>query len=212
MKNRMTAGREIISAGNRAGRLGLVSASSGNISCRIDPDSIAITATGSSLPRLRSSDIITVELASGRSIGSKKASSELPLHRAIYLRFPKVQAIVHCHPCFSNAYFSLFDSLKAITFEARHFLGEVPVVRQTTVTVTRLEPVLRALKKNPMAVIKNHGVFSTGASLAECVGRIEMLEEAVKTAAIARLFARKNDRLDKQVKTLLTRYVSLGQQ
>jgi L-fuculose-phosphate aldolase len=193
---------EMVKAGRRIARLGLVTARAGNISCRLDAARILITASGSALGSLTPKDIVTVELKSGRAEAGRP-SSELPLHRRIYLTYGD-PAVVHCHPSLANAYFCTYPKLKFLTFESRYYLMDVPVVRQKTLTVTRPQRVAAAMKKTGIAVVRNHGVFSRGPSLLAALEKIEILEEAVKVYAVARLLGRKRlDALDKELKKSL---------
>lgn len=178
---------EIIKVGKRLYQSGLAVARSGNVSCRLDNQTILITATGTYLGELCESDIVKVDLESGRSLEEKKPSSELSLHSLIYKNFP-AQVVIHCHPPLINAYFAAHQSVKALTFETKFYLGKVPVVPQETPTVTDPGPVIAALQSNNLVVLKNHGTVATGAAFADTLAITEALEEAVKTAVVARLF------------------------
>jgi L-fuculose-phosphate aldolase len=193
---------KIINVGKRLYETGLVVAKSGNISCRLNDDNILITASGSFLGALKDGDIVEVNLKTGESQGRKKPSSELPLHSLIYNNF-KHKVVIHCHPPLINGYFAVCDSLKALTFETKFYLGEVPVIKQGTPTVTDPAPVIEALKTNNMIVLKNHGVIAVSDTFGEALSLIEALEEAVRTAAVARLF--KKDILDDMDAALKTR-------
>ncbi len=192
---------EIIQVGKRLYNSGLVVAKSGNISARLDSENILITASGTFLGNLKVEDIVKVNLAT--SEGKDKASSELPLHSLIYKNFP-YQKVIHCHPPLINGYFAVKSSLKALTFETKFYLGEVPVVEQDTPTVTKPELVVQALKDNNMVVLKNHGVIAVSDKFEDALSLIEALEEAVRTAAVARLFDKNVlDDLDKPLKERL---------
>jgi L-fuculose-phosphate aldolase len=179
--------QEIISVGKRLYETGLAVAKSGNISARIDEKSILITATGTSLGNLKDEDIVTVDLGSGKPSGDIKPSSELPLHALVYKNFP-AKVVVHCHPPLINGYFAVTSHLKASTFETKFYLGEVPLVKQETPTVTQPELVINALKQNNLVVLKNHGTVAIADKFEDALSLTEALEEAVKSAAISRLF------------------------
>ncbi len=196
---------EIIKIGKRIYREGLAVAKSGNISCRLDDTHILITATGTFLGDLKQKEIAKVNLATQKSDSDKKPSSELPLHSLIYKNFPR-KTVIHCHPPLINAYFAVASSLKALTFEAKFYLGEVPVVAQDTATVTKPESVVKALKSNNLVVLKSHGVVAIADKFEDSLALIEALEEAVRVAAVARLFQKDIlDELDKPLKGILTR-------
>ncbi|MFH0790340.1 MAG: SCP2 sterol-binding domain-containing protein, partial [Candidatus Omnitrophota bacterium] len=91
------------------------------------------------------------------------------------------------------------------TFETKLYLGNVPVVPQDTPAVTKPELVIDALKISNLVVLKNHGVVSIADEFKEAFYLIDNLEEAVKTAAVARLFKKEIlDDLDKSLKEDLT--------
>ncbi|MFA5115339.1 MAG: class II aldolase/adducin family protein [Candidatus Omnitrophota bacterium] len=185
--------RKIIKTGKRLYQAGLAVAKSGNISARLDGKHILITATATALGNLRYNDIVKVNLETSRPCGEIQPSSELPLHSLIYRNFP-ASVVVHAHPPLINGYFAVVDSLEALTFETKFYLGNVPVVRQETPTVTQPEEVIEALKRSNLAVLKNHGTVAMGKDFEDVLSLTEALEEAVQSAAIARLF--KKDGLD----------------
>ncbi len=196
---------EIIKTGKRLYDVGLAVAKSGNLSARLDEDNILITGTGTFLGDLKEEDIVRVNLTTNNPEGDKRPSSELPLHSLVYRNFP-AQVVIHCHPPLINGYFAVCSSLKALTFETKFYLGEVPVVVQDTPTVTKPELVTAALKTNNQVVLKNHGTVTVADKFSDGLSLIEALEEAVRVGAVARLFKKDIlDDLDSALKDDLTR-------
>jgi len=196
---------EIIRIGKRLYQTGLAVAKSGNLSCRIDKEHILITGTGTCLGNLGDEDIVRVSLGDNKAIGGGAPSSELPLHALVYKNFP-AQAVIHCHPPLINGYFAVTDSLEALTFETKFYLGNIPVIPQETPTVTNPAPVIEALKANNLVVLKNHGTVAVADNFENALNITEALEEAVKSSAIARLFKKeKSDALDSALKENLSR-------
>lgn len=192
--------KEIICIGKKLHALRLVTARAGNLSCRLSKEIILITKTGVCLGDLRHSDIIRVDLNKNIDVRKSKASSEFPLHSLIYKNFSH-KVVIHCHPPMANAYFAIYSNLKALTFETGYYLGKPPVIKQKTLTVTKPKPVIEALKKNHLVILKNHGVVAVGETFQDAFFLIEALESAVKTAAVARLFNKKKfDSLDLKFK------------
>ncbi|MDO8675196.1 MAG: class II aldolase/adducin family protein [Candidatus Omnitrophota bacterium] len=167
----------------RTGRLlwdkGLVFGFNGNISHRLDADTVLITATGTCLGHLTDKDILTMDLK-GAVIGKGKASSERLMHTAIYKAMPKVQCVLHTHTTYTNGFFLSNDRFTPKTFEAQFYLGEVKAIAQTTPSVTDPAPVVEALKINNIVVLKNHGVVAVGDDLFNAFVLIQELEEQVK--------------------------------
>jgi L-fuculose-phosphate aldolase len=178
---------EIIKVGKRLYEAGLAVAKSGNLSARIDEENILITATGTFLGQLKEEDIVKVNLTNAKSTGEFKPSSELPLHGLVYKNFP-AKVVIHCHPPLINGYFAVAKTLKAMSFETKFYLGDIPVIPQETPTVTSPEPVIASLKSNNLVVLKNHGTIAIADKFEDALSITEALEEAVKSAAVARLF------------------------
>ncbi len=127
----------------------------------------------------------------------------MPLHSLVYKNF-SAKFVIHCHPPLINGYFAVAKALKAMSFETKFYLGDIPVIPQETPTVTNPAPVIAALKTNNLVILKNHGTVAIGAKFEEALSITEALEEAVKSAAVARLF-------DKNILDDLERSVSLAE-
>lgn len=195
----------IINVGKRLYAAGLAVAKSGNLSCRIDNENILITGTGTYLGQLIESDIVKVNLITNKFEGELNPSSELPLHSLVYKNF-SAKVVIHCHPPLINGYFAVVKTLKAMSFETKFYLGEIPIIPQETPTVTDPAPVIAALKTNNLVVLKNHGTVAIADKFQDALSITEALEEAVKSAAVARLFDQKIlDDLDTALKDDLKR-------
>ena len=92
----MDAFKKIVEAGRFLDSKGWVPATSGNISVRVGPDRIAITASGKHKGRLKPEDILLVDLE-GNPLENKRPSAETLLHLTVYRLFPEVKAVVHTH-------------------------------------------------------------------------------------------------------------------
>ena len=191
--------KEIISLGRKLYGLHMVAGTSGNLSARLDKNNILITATGTALGNLKSNEIIKVDLTNPVDLKDKRLTSEFALHRLIYENLPN-KVIIHCHPALANGYFAIYSDIKALTFETKLYLGQVPVIPQETPAVTKPQEVVEALKSSNLVVLKNHGVVSIADDFRGALYLIENLEEAIRTISIARLF--KKDLLDDLDKTL----------
>ncbi|MDO9572615.1 MAG: class II aldolase/adducin family protein [Candidatus Omnitrophota bacterium] len=197
--------QEMIKVGKRLYDVGLAVAKSGNLSIKLDAENILVTATGTYLGQLSENDIVKVNLADSKYVGEIKPSSELPLHALVYKNFP-AKVVVHCHPPLINGYFAVSKTLKAISFETKFYLGDIPLIPQETPTVTDPEAVIAALKTNNLVVLKNHGTVAIADKFQDALSITEALEEAVKSAALARLFDKDIlDDLDTAIKDDLKR-------
>lgn len=167
---------------------GLVAGRSGNISARISRHNLLLTVTNCYLGMLTASQIAVVD-PNGRIIqGTKscKLTSEKDLHLGILKKFPEAKVVIHAHPIHALAFFHYFPRLDIFSFESRFNLGKVPVIPQSTPTVTDIRPVLKALENNNIVVLKDHGVVVMGSDFASAFALIELLEEQAKINLVLR--------------------------
>jgi len=87
---------ELIEAGRTLYRLGMVPATSGNLSARLTDGCLAITVSGRHKGRLTADDIMLID-AAGHSLDGRRPSAETGLHLQIYRRFPDAGAVLHPH-------------------------------------------------------------------------------------------------------------------
>lgn len=181
--------KNIIAIGRLLWEKELVSGLNGNISARVDEETILLTATGSCLGMLQEEDILLMRLT-GEMIDQGKVSTEKLLHTEIYKNLKETAAVIHTHLTYTNAYFLENTVLKPRIFESRIYLGEVTGVAQHTPAVTDAGPVIEALKRNNIIALRNHGVVAIGNGHFDCFLLIQALEEAAKIDAISRLYCR----------------------
>jgi L-fuculose-phosphate aldolase len=155
---------------------GLVSSHGGNMSVRLG-DRLIITRRGSQLGQLTAEDLIETGLYKDDS-NIMLASSETPVHRAIYLNTAAL-AIVHAHPRTAVAFSLLQDEIVPVDNEGSYLLHRVPVVSSAVASGTELaEIVATALKRYKIVVVRGHGCFSTGQLLEEAYQWASCLEES----------------------------------
>ncbi len=165
----------------------LASALNGNISARVDDKNIVLTATKTCLGDLLPEDIITLDLQ-GNVLEEGKASTEKLMHTEIYKNFPNINAIVHTHTPYINGYFLANRKFSPEIFEAKLWFGDIEAIEQNTAAVTDTKPIIESLKKNNITVLRKHGVVAVGENLVDCFFLIQILEEAIKTDSISRIY------------------------
>jgi len=178
---------DIIAIGRLLWEKDLVSGLNGNISTRVDADTILLTAHQTCLGLLQDKDILLVK-TDGELLEPGRISTENLLHREIYKNFSEVQAVIHTHTPCTNAYFLEHEHFTPRIFEAKFYVGEVQSVPQTTPSVTDAQPVVAVLKKNNITVLRNHGTVAMGKSLFDCFLLIQCLEDALKTEAMSLIY------------------------
>lgn len=91
-----TAREEICRIGQSLFQRGLVHATAGNISVRLDDGGVLITPTDACLGFLQPDALAWVD-AQGRPLGGSPASKTLVLHRRIYAAAPEARCVLHTH-------------------------------------------------------------------------------------------------------------------
>ena len=87
----------IVAAGRRLDALGLVPATAGNFSIRLDARRLAVTASGRHKGFLTPDDVMVVDLDGVAEEQGRRSSAETLLHCGIYRRFPEAGAVLHGH-------------------------------------------------------------------------------------------------------------------
>ena len=64
-----------------------------------------IKPSGINLKKIKSRDLVIIEINSGKKIKSNlKPSSDTETHRILYKKFPKIKGIAHAHPVFLTSW------------------------------------------------------------------------------------------------------------
>lgn len=179
--------KDMIAIGRLLWEKELVSGLNGNISTRIDAETFLLTAHNTCLGIFQEDEILTLK-GDGTLLDQGEVSTEKLLHMEIYRNFPNVQAIIHTHTPYTNAFFLRNQRLVPQIFESQFYLGEVEAIEQLTPSVTDAQPIIEVLKKNNIVVLRKHGVVAMGEDLFDCFLLIQALEDAVKIDAISRLY------------------------
>ena len=85
----------IVAAGARLWTTGLIAATEGNLSVRLDAERLLITPTARRKWELGADELVVVSSAADAPPGG--ASSDVRIHRAIYAARPDVTAVAHAH-------------------------------------------------------------------------------------------------------------------
>jgi L-fuculose-phosphate aldolase len=167
---------DLLRYGKKMVERGLVSAHAGNISKRLG-NVILISTRGSMLDELEEK-IVQVTLEPPSPL-DQMASSELPMHRAIY-RHTEATAVFHGH-----GRFSIIESLTTdealvtpMDSESAYYLPVIPIVEAPPGTEELGQAAAVALKEHRGALIRGHGVVTRGTSIEEAYAMLAVIEQA----------------------------------
>jgi L-fuculose-phosphate aldolase len=156
-------------------RNGLVVGTAGNVSVRVG-DLVVISPSGVDYD-LITPDLVGVHRFDGTPVDAPlKASSEFPLHLAVYAR-TDASAIVHTHASASTTLSTVLDEIPASHYYTALFGGLVRVAPYATFGTPELaENVAAALEGRTAALMGNHGAITIGDTLDKAFARVEYLE------------------------------------
>lgn len=175
-----TAIAELIDAGRQVVDRGLVLASGGNLSARLDQDTFIVTASGTWLDRLSDSDFSLISSDGVVTGGNPKPSVEWKLHHQTYAVRPDVRAVVHLHPQHALLVDMLGHRIRCTTLDHAFYLdhvARVPFRPAGSDEIARLASEAVADGTNAV-VLAHHGCSALGDSVSMALRRAMNLEEA----------------------------------
>lgn len=176
--------------GRRFHARGWVPATSGNLSVRIAPEVVRITASGAHKGGLRASDLLDLDLH-GRPVVDTplRPSAETPLHLALYRRDPAVGAVLHVHSPHAVVLSRLdpegvvirgHEVAKAFPGVTTHEGSVIVPVFPNDQDTTRLAGAVDAwLERSPGSwgyLIAGHGLHAWGHTLDDAVRHVEAFD------------------------------------
>ncbi len=169
--------------------LGLNTAISGNQSVRFER--IWMWITPSEVPRykMRTTDLIKVNIETKTITGKHKPSREWVMHTKIYEN-TDANAIIHCHSPYTLG-ISISSRFKEVIEEAKIIVGDPVIIENIpSGSVELASNVSKCFEDNRVraVIIKNHGVVAIGKNLDKARSVVESLEEWSKVLTVCKIF------------------------
>lgn len=179
--------RELVRFGRWLHKLGFMPGTSGNLSVRLGDDRLLATPTGASKYLLQSRDMVVIDLDGRQISGSRKVTSEIGMHLAIYRQRLDVQAVIHSHPVVATAFACAGRALdEPLCSEAVMALGAVPLASYaTTGTDEVAASLMNLIPRHEAILMANHGAVTYGTSLLDAFLKMETVEHYAKICLVA---------------------------
>ncbi len=151
----------------------------GNLSARVGTNRYVITASGTRLGELADDDFVECDLGqAAASVEGRKPSKERPMHEAVYLERPEINAVLHASPFYSTLLACSDVAVPANWFvESMYYLERVARVRYRHPGSAELGDAVReqAAQANVL-LLDNHGVLVYDTSAREASMALHTLE------------------------------------
>jgi L-fuculose-phosphate aldolase len=203
---------QICEIGRRVYAKGFAAANDGNISVRLSEREVLCTPTMVSKGFIKPQDLCVVDYEGKQLRGTRKRSSEILLHLAVYKNNPEVQAVVHCHPPHATAFAVAGEPIpKCVLPEVEVFLGEVPIaIYETPGSQKFADTIIPFVKKCNTIILANHGTVTFGPDLEKAYWNSEIIDAYCRILILARQLGRVNYFTDQQTRELLDLKKKLG--
>lgn len=172
-------------------RNGLVVWTGGNVSCRVPGrDAFLIKPSGVSYEDLTPESMVLCSLDGSALDQGWSPSSDTASHAYVYRQLPEVHGVVHTHSTYASAWAARNEPIPCVlTAMADEFGGDIPCGRFALIGGEEIgQAVVDALdgSRSPAVLLKNHGVFTIGASPRAAVKAAVMCEDVARTVHISR--------------------------
>jgi L-ribulose-5-phosphate 4-epimerase len=204
-------------------RAGLVAWTSGNVSARVTgggvtghgtggPDLMVIKPSGISYDDLTPESMVVCDLDGNRVDGDYLPSSDTASHAYVYRHMADVGGVVHTHSTYATAWAARGEAIPCvITAMADEFGGEIPIGPFALIggdQIGRGVVATLAGHRSPAVLMRNHGVFTIGATAKDAVKAAVMCEDAARTVHLARAYGDPQPLPADQVDALHHRYTT----
>ena len=183
----------VVQAAQQLLRLGLVAATSGNVSMRLEGDEkeglIAVTPAGTDYETMTPEDIVVVDYDVDVIEGDTVPSSESLTHVAVYKARPDISAVIHTHSIYASVLAVAGVPLPPILDELVAYLGgPVEVAEYGFPSTEDLgEKAIQAMGERNAVFIRNHGVLAAGRDMPDALRACELVERAAQIYIQARV-------------------------
>lgn len=180
--------QQLIDAGHTLYQMGMVPATSGNFSARLNNGDIAITVSGAHKGKLRESDIMVID-SEGQPRDHRRPSAETGLHVQIYHHYADAGFVLHPHAM--NAVLLSQKHKDILTLKNYELLKAFPGIdsHESTVNIPVFNndqniPRLASLVDHYLSentqtiayIIEGHGFYTWGQTVDDALRHVEALD------------------------------------
>lgn len=185
----LEARKAIVHYSHKVHAEGLVSATDGNLSVRLDENHVLITPSGLRKEEMFIEAPIVINMAGELVVGDRKPSTEYKVHLEAYKQRPDIGAVIHAHPPKAIAFTIAEAPLDTCMLpEVVVTMGNVPVAPYAAPSTEALPESMRELiRESDVLMLARHGSVTVGKSLSDAFKLLEKLEHNAQIMIYARI-------------------------
>ena len=199
------AANELARIARRSAAQGLLPASLGCLSSRLGPDDFLVTPAG--VPHHATQAGQLVRVREGGCAHGSTPHAAAAAHRAIYRANPGIEAIVTAQPRNLMAFAIAGHEPDVRTIpESWILLRDMPLLPPGSPRADPAGFADRFGPECPAALVRNEGVYSTGANLLEAFDRLEVAEFSARSLILARALGEMHPIAERDVEALKQKF------
>ncbi len=165
----------------------LVAATDGNVTARIDDETILTTPSGVSKGDVTPGMLLVCSMTGKKLSGEGKVTSEILLHLAVYDRRDDVNSVIHAHPPYATALTVAGVSLEdPVLPEVAVTFGKIPTTEYATPASAEGPEVIQSLiGQHDALLLDRHGALTAGTDPWSAYYKMEKVEHASQIVYLA---------------------------
>lgn len=185
------ARRELVRWGKELYDQGLVKGSGGNLSIRLDDNTVLLTPTGFFLGHMTEECISKCDME-GNVLDGNKPTKEVPLHLAVYRARPNVRAVCHTHSVYAVTYASSVEPGTIMPICTPSVAAKVGMVEVKGYAHPGSEELGRFVEEgvahSNATLLANHGVVAVGKDMEMAVSMANEVENNAILLSLGKSF------------------------
>lgn len=188
----------------------LVMWTSGNVSSRdLKTDLVVIKPSGVHYDELSPDNLVVVDLNGKVVEGNLRPSVDTETHLYIYRHMPKIMSVIHTHSTYASAFAAIGKPMPICLTAMADFFGcDIPVGDLVLIGGEEIgKEIVNKIGRSKAIIMKNHGLFTIGKSVAEALKAAVFLEEGAKVLIMSKILGEPQRIPESIVKALHKNYI-----
>jgi len=204
----------IVDYGKKMIRSGLTTGSGGNLSILAKEENlIAISPTGIDYDCVTIDDVVVVNRKGDIVWGTRRPSSEISFHLALYDHRPDISAVVHTHSVYATTMACLHWEIPAVHYLVAFSGSKVPLAPYATFGSQELAmQTVEAIGNYNAVLLANHGLVTVGNDLKGAFNVAEEIELVARIYYQAKSLGQPVLVDEEEMQRVIKKFSSYGQQ